>query len=162
MGITYIIGDVIKESIACNHTTVIPHICNNKGAWGAGFVLALSKVWKRPENSYKRWYKSDTNFALGMCQAVKVEKDISVINMVAQDGFPSKEKPVAVDYQALETCLAKVNNWVNDRKKENKKGYIDIAMPRIGCGIGGGTWEVVESIINKTLTNQMVYVYSLK
>ncbi|RKW18275.1 MAG: Appr-1-p processing protein, partial [Capnocytophaga sp.] len=27
---------------------IIPHICNDIGAWGKGFVLALSKRWKAP------------------------------------------------------------------------------------------------------------------
>jgi O-acetyl-ADP-ribose deacetylase (regulator of RNase III) len=34
-------------------------------------------------------------------------------------------------------------------------------MPRIGCGIGGGNWEEVERIINKTLDNFQVEVYTL-
>jgi len=27
-----------------------------------------------------------------------------------------------------------------------------VHMPRIGCGLAGGDWNVVESIINRTLT----------
>lgn len=30
-------------------TIIITHICNDIGGWGKGFVLALSKRWKAPE-----------------------------------------------------------------------------------------------------------------
>ena len=44
---------------------VIVHICNDIGAWGKGFVLAISKKWKEPEKEYKNWYKSQMDFELG-------------------------------------------------------------------------------------------------
>ena len=33
---------------------IISHICNDIGAWGKGFVLAISKRWKEPAKQYKR------------------------------------------------------------------------------------------------------------
>ena len=40
---------------------------------GKGFVLALSKKWKMPEEAYRQWYKSQEEFTLGAVQFVNVE-----------------------------------------------------------------------------------------
>lgn len=46
---------------------IISHICNDIGAWGKGFVMAISKRWKGPAKQYKQWYKEGEDFALGAC-----------------------------------------------------------------------------------------------
>ena len=38
----------------------IIHCCNDVGAWGAGFVLAISKRWPGPEKAYREWAESDS------------------------------------------------------------------------------------------------------
>ncbi|EJF37406.1 hypothetical protein HMPREF1320_1645 [Capnocytophaga sp. oral taxon 335 str. F0486] len=71
---------------------VIAHICNDIGAWGKGFVLALSKRWKYPEKQYKQWYKEGGNFALGEVQFVSVEEKIWVANLIGQHNIYRDEK----------------------------------------------------------------------
>ena len=34
-------------------------------------------------------------------------------------------------------------------------------MPRIGCGLGGGKWNVIKTIIKEELMGLNVYVYDL-
>jgi len=158
--ITYKIGDVIQATVdmaQCIPLTnfIIPHICNNKGGWGAGFVLAISKRWKRPEEQYKKWAARKDNFELGCCQLVQVENNIQICNMVAQDNFSTRDKPRAVSYDALEICLSKLN-------KSQEKEQVTFMLPRIGCGLGGGNWQIIEAIINKTLWAGNIYVYDLK
>lgn len=54
---------------------IIPHICNIQGAWGAGFVLAITKhapttlpASRCPEKAYKVWYDyqnlNDNDFSM--------------------------------------------------------------------------------------------------
>ena len=57
MEILYIKGDATAP--IGSGVKVITHICNDIGGWGKGFVLALSKKWKMPEEAYRQWYKSD-------------------------------------------------------------------------------------------------------
>ena len=130
---------------------VIAHICNNKGAWGAGFVLALSKRWMRPERMYKHsFYDSDRTGdpipALGDIQIAVAEPDIFVCNMIAQDGLPSKERYQVVNYDALQKCLTTLTF-----RLERAKSMISVHMPRIGTGFGGGRWEIIEQIIAATV-----------
>lgn len=53
--ITYIKGDLF--SVPITGKRIIPHICNDIGGWGAGFVLALSKQWREPEEKYRVWHR---------------------------------------------------------------------------------------------------------
>jgi O-acetyl-ADP-ribose deacetylase (regulator of RNase III) len=153
MTIKYLKGDVLKAALLKNEKVVIPHICNNMGGWGAGFVVAISNIWPGPEKSYREWSRDPDSFRLGNLELVQVTPNIRICNMIAQDNFPTSYRRIAVDYQALETCLQKLAKALPED--------VLIMMPRIGCGIGGGNWEEVERIINKTLDNFQVEVYTL-
>ena len=59
--INYIRGDATQP--AGDGNKIIVHVCNDIGAWGKGFVVALSRQWPQPEKDYKQWYKSKVNFA---------------------------------------------------------------------------------------------------
>jgi O-acetyl-ADP-ribose deacetylase (regulator of RNase III) len=43
-----------------------------------------------------------------------------------------------------------------------KKAGASIHMPRIGCGLGGGTWDMIEPILLETCEGLEVTVYDLK
>lgn len=85
MDITYIKGDATQPN--GSGIKIITHICNDIGGWGKGFVLALSKKWKIPEEAYRQWHRSQEDFQLGMVQFVKVEEDIYIANMIGQHGI---------------------------------------------------------------------------
>lgn len=149
--LTYLIGDA--TSPVGIGTKLIAHVCNNKGGWGRGFVVSLSKKWNEPEEDYRR---GDYKYNLGSCNAIEVEKDIIVVNMVAQDGYVSRDKPKAICYVSLDLCLS----WL--------RGYAlstgaTVHMPRIGCGLGGGDWNTIEDLIwNNLCSSEIeVFVYDL-
>lgn len=144
--IRYVTGDATEPQ--ATGTRVIAHICNDVGAWGAGFVLAVSKKWDRPELFYRA-----RAFLLGEVQLVDVEPGMWVANMIAQRGFPTLDRPVAVDYEALEKCLYSLARWAQPGTSFH--------LPRIGCGIAGGSWDEVEPIIGRTLGAFDVTVYDL-
>lgn len=131
---------------------IIAHICNDVGGWGRGFVLAISKRWKEPENSYRKWYREKTNFELGQVQFVTVEDSILVANMIAQRDIKTNTKELPIRYDAAEKCLQTV-------AEKAKVLNASIHMPRIGCGLAGGKWEKIEPIIKQTLLEKEIEVY---
>lgn len=155
--IIYLKGDA-TEPIG-DGCKIIAHVCNNKGGWGAGFVLALSKKWKEPEIKYKLSI-SKYKFELGDISTLFVEDDIAVVNMIAQDGYVSENNPVAIRYDALERCFYKI---LHNIESVLFKESISIHMPRIGCGLAGGSWDKIEPIIKKVFSENdiQVYIYDL-
>lgn len=151
MPIQYLTGDATEPQV--DGPKFIAHVVNSVGVWGAGFVVALSRKWDRPAKEYKKWTGLSW-FKLGRAQQVWVAEDIWVYNLLAQDGLPSATKRVVIDYAALESALEFM------AAAARKKGA-SIHMPRIGCNIAGGSWEVVESIIESACQGLEVYVYDL-
>lgn len=123
---------------------IICHVCNDIGGWGRGFVLALSRKWNAPEADYREWHRGGDAFELGQVRFVVVESDLTVANMIAQHGIKRGAAGPPIRYEALEACL----DCVATRAQETGAS---IHMPRIGCGLAGGDWIEVESIIVRQL-----------
>lgn len=152
--IAYLQGDATSPQT--KGAKIIAHICNDLGGWGKGFVLAISKRWPEPEKAYRQWHheRVSNDFALGAIQTVQVEPDIWVVNMIAQHGIKTDGKGLPIRYDAVQSCLEKL--------AENAKELeASVHMPRIGCGLAGGKWELIEPIIQHTLIarNIPTYVY---
>lgn len=157
--VTYVKGDATKPQ--GDGPKIIAHICNDSGGWGAGFVKAISRRWSEPEDSYRRWHRNVLNdggyfLPLGHVQMVRVDAETEVANMIGQHGMVSPINPYPISYAALGHCLDKV------AKVAGHNGAT-VHMPRIGTGLARGNWEVIESIINRTLTlrDVDVVVYDL-
>lgn len=155
--IKYLVGDATKPEI--KGKKIIAHICNNSGKWGKGFVLAISKRWKQPEQLYRSLYekRGEMGFIMGETFFSPVEPDIWVGNMIAQKGIYQKginEKPL--DYKSLYSCLDKVGEKAIEEKAV-------VCMPKIGTGLAQGDWVIIEDIIEKTLIEKgiEVYIYEL-
>jgi O-acetyl-ADP-ribose deacetylase (regulator of RNase III) len=158
--INYITGDATNP--IGNGNKIICHICNDIGLWGKGFVLALSKNWSEPQQQFLNWYKgrSNNSFGLGETHFVKVEKspdEIWIANMIGQHDVKSTPDGPPIRYQAVESCLEKVHG-------KALKLNASIHMPRIGCGLAGGNWGKIETIIERTLISHdiQVHVYDFK
>jgi O-acetyl-ADP-ribose deacetylase (regulator of RNase III) len=73
--------------------------------------------------------------------------------MIAQSGIGHMAGP-PLQYDALEICLTRVADFA-------KKYGFSVHMPRVGCGLGGGSWSKVEPIIERALEGVDVTVYDL-
>ena len=152
--VRYLKGDATSPQ--AKGTKIIAHICNDLGGWGKGFVLAVSKRWKAPESSYRKWHRerSKNDFALGSIQMVQVEQYIWVCNMIGQRGMKTGSNGVPIRYEAVNDCLDKLSDAALELNAS-------IHMPRIGCGLAGGKWDRIEPLIQSNLIEKGLdtYVY---
>lgn len=151
------IGDATAPSAEGNK--IICHVCNDIGAWGKGFVVAISSKWPQPEESFRAWHrdKGQNDFELGAVQLVEVENSLWIANMIGQHGLKRQGGKPPIRYDAVESCLNKLCVLATEISAS-------IHMPRIGCGLAGGTWDKIEPIIQRTLCNGgiAVFVYDLE
>lgn len=133
---------------------IIAHIVNDAGGWGAGFVLALSKRWPDPQRAYGEWYaqRESNDFRLGALQMVRVEESIWVANMLAQHGVQADEAGPPIRYAALEQALGALSQRALQLDAS-------VHMPRIGCGLAGGSWDEVEPRVQRALGDKGVPVF---
>jgi hypothetical protein len=135
--IQYHVGDCLTP-MEEDGDRLILHVCNNKGAWGAGFVMAVSARWPKPEKLYRASFQNGSTLFLGDIQIVQVEPDVYVVNMVAQDGFPPQG---GISYTSLLWCMEELGFRLASYDNPS------LHLPRIGCGIGGGMWPPIENIL---------------
>lgn len=155
MQIIEILGDATNPKIDGNK--IIVHVCNDIGKWGKGFVMAISKRWRQPEEKYRQWFKSNSNFNLGEVQFVKVEEGLWVVNLIGQHKTIIDENGNApIRYESILMGLEKIKQFAIDKNAT-------VHMPRIGCGLAGGTWDKIKPLIDKTLLENKIetYVYDL-
>lgn len=155
--IRYVSGDATSPET--EGAKVIAHVCNDRGGWGKGFVRALSRRWPEPEAAYRRWYldRAANDFALGAVQLAQVGADLWVANMIGQHGtMTSRSSGPPIRYEAVDECL----RGLAERAVELGA---TVHMPRIGCGLAGGQWELIEPLVASRLTQSgiPVTVYDL-
>jgi O-acetyl-ADP-ribose deacetylase (regulator of RNase III) len=150
--IHYLKGDATVPQAA--GVKLIAHICNDLGGWGKGFVLAISKRWRLPEESYRAWHRNraTNDFALGSIQVVQVGSYIHIANMIGQHGMKTGSAGPPIRYEAVEQCLMHLTTAAVQLGAS-------VHMPRIGCGLAGGTWDRIEPLILATLVAAGVQVY---
>lgn len=145
---------------------IIAHICNDVGAWGAGFTGAISKRWDFPETLYRKWAVGSLEqpFQLGQVQFVDCTQSnlIWVANMIAQHNIVPTAGLPPIRYEALITALESVAKFATAGAGDGSD-VSSVHMPRIGCGLAGGVWERVEPIVERTLSQRdiAVTVYDL-
>jgi len=151
--IKYIVGDA-TEPIG-DGIKIIAHVCNDIGAWGAGFVMALSAKWVQPETEFRRIPAKKRK--LGYVQYIPVGGGMYVANMIAQKNIKPNEFGVPpVRYEAVEVCLRKVVQFA--RSMNNGASPISIHIPLIGCGLAGGKWSIMSKIIEEVTPDDITMV----
>jgi hypothetical protein len=158
----YVVGNLFE--LIPNHgpetqtpPVVIPHICNDLGGWGSGFVVPLGKLYPEAEAAYRRWHSHRFDSSAGPWS------NSIVANMIAQHGTvtrPMDDDPnrPPVRYTALAACMSKVANYIAHLPQGTA-----IHAPKFGAGLAGGNWDLIEELIREEWLDRgiPVTIYSL-
>ena len=157
-------GDLIELALK-GEFDVIVHGCNCFCTMQAGIAPLMAKTFGCDKFEMEQSkYRSDIN-KLGTINYININwnnevysilhannhykvnniKDLIVVNAYTQYGFGrnhSNGTNIPLDYEALTLCMRKINH--------SFKGQ-HIGLPQIGCGLAGGDWDRVKSIIQNEL-----------
>jgi O-acetyl-ADP-ribose deacetylase (regulator of RNase III) len=151
--ILYLKGDATQPQ-GVGHKIIV-HVCNDIGKWGKGFVVALSKRSIKPEQVFREWFanRQNNDYGLGAVQFVSIASDIWVANMIGQHKIKVKGDVgiPPISYDAINQAL----NTVGEKALVLQA---TVHMPRIGCGLAGGEWHLIEPLIIKHLSSRDVAV----
>lgn len=156
--VQYLVGDA-ADPIG-EGTRIIAHCCNHLGYWGAGFTQVLDRYYPKVGTDYRAWIKLGfelrTARQLGEVRYASADDDLIVASIVGQDGIKGAKNVKPIRYSALGVGL-------QDVAKRAIAEACSVHMPRIGCGLAGGTWDKVEPLIQQHLIRLgvPVYVYDL-
>ena len=149
MSLIYKKGDLLqaKEDAIC-------HGVNCMGVMGAGVAKQIARVFPEAEVRYKKLCllarsKSTTKDLLGVIQAVKIDETL-IINMFTQYDYGRSKRHA--DYKAIEDAFERLNELE----------LRSVAICKIGAGLAGGDWQIIEKIIlSKMNPETVVIVYEL-
>jgi hypothetical protein len=151
----HVLGDATTP--AGKGVKIICHVVNDKTPnWGAGFGLAVKKKWPDAQRAFQNWATQDrSNFKLGEVFHSPVSIDTIAFQMVCQHGYGPSPIP-RLRYAALRECLIKLATFAVAESAS-------VHMPRIGSGQAGGSWGLIEQLLDEILvaTGVQVTVYDL-
>lgn len=143
--IKYVEADLFTAS-----EDIIAHGCNCRNGYGSGVAYTMSQVYPKAKSMYHEKFDEE-GWELGEVQFVLQNDGKYVANCATQDAFLPRGYRHA-DYEAIEDCMEKVKRFAKD------KG-LSIAIPKIGAGLAGGNWRMIEGILKEVFTDYDITVY---
>ena len=140
LNIKYITGNLLDSD-----APIIAHQVNCEGVMGAGVAKYIREKYFDIMITYSKWCKNyTTQSLLGKVLDYFTDTNQIIVNCFAQAKTGSGRM---TNYEAFYTCL--------ENLKDEADYYGDcygfehrIAFPyKIGCGLGGGDWEVILAMI---------------
>jgi O-acetyl-ADP-ribose deacetylase (regulator of RNase III) len=156
--ITYIKGDLFAE----NHK-IIAHGVNCQGVMGSGVAKIIKEKYPWAYTAYKDFCElRDPIYLLGEVRPCWNDEDVLILHCFTQLEY-GKDGRRYISYDAVDDCMKRIadNMYWKGVIGPNKICSDPIAMPKIGAGLGGGEWSIIESIINHRLKDHQVIVYEL-
>jgi O-acetyl-ADP-ribose deacetylase (regulator of RNase III) len=149
--IRYINGDITKTEIKN-----IAHGVNCQNAMGSGVARALYSRFPNIKKAYHDFFNSNNNFPetkfdpLGRVLEVNTDGR-RIFHLFTQNHYGSDGRKYVM-YDAVVQCFDALNKQLKGQQ---------LAIPKIGCGLAGGSWDVVKEIIKAYAPDIDIYVYSL-
>ena len=141
----YMNGNIlnVEHGIICQQV-------NCKLVMGAGLAKQIRDKWPRVYTEYRSMVSTRSCHRLGKCQIIEVTtRKLYVANLFGQYAYGGSIKK-HTNYSALTQALQELSSW----HKNNCHSSFPVWVPyRLGCGLAGGDWEMVQSILFQILPN---------
>ncbi len=141
-----------KGNIFLSEATLIAHGVNCSGGFGSGVAKEIAERYPEVRRAYMDKYQHE-GWALGETQGITVNSGWRIIvNCATQFRYGPSDQGPYVDYDAVRLVMQSLSRtWPNNV----------VSMPKIGAGLAGGSWEIIEQIINEEFKDKEVHVYVL-
>jgi len=133
---------VIKGDLLKIELYQIAHGCNAQGVMGSGVAKAIREKWPEAYEFYKNTH-DEVGLRLGKTISVPTEDGTKLIHNCITQKFYGRNGQRYVNYAALSKCLTEIATKSDTRVER----YNSMAIPEIGCGLGGGSKKVFYDII---------------
>jgi len=145
--IRYVDGDLIKLANN-NQFDVIFHCCNCFCTMGSGIAPQIKNAFPEAYEADCKTVSGDNN-KLGTISYTENTSPI-VVNLYGQFGYGNRKfgKP-DVNYDALRSAIKLM--------KEKFSGKL-FGGPKIGAGLAGGDWSIIEKILEEEMRGEFVTI----
>ena len=147
------------------NSIIVPHVCNNSNAFGAGFAAAITRYYPIVKQNYHLLGASFLKNNLGYTQFVDVIHEkrynhkLVFANMICQNGLYSSKNTRPLNYYALTKCMVSVVRYILTNFDRDQR--VQIHCPKFGCGLAGGNWNFIHNLIEDIWSKTDTFVYQL-
>lgn len=141
MKIIYLKGDILNSE-----DNLLIHQVNCQGVMGSGVAKVFRNRFPNLFNNYKYIVNTmEPTELFGSCfihremEGSHQVLPIVVANLFSQYGYGRTKQHT--DYPAMRNSLSDLREWMT------ANNLWRASAPKIGCGLGGGEWYIVEGII---------------
>jgi O-acetyl-ADP-ribose deacetylase (regulator of RNase III) len=144
--IEYLKGDLF--SYVPGYNTILAHGVNCQGVMGSGVAKTFKEKYPQAFKDYLYYLKCFKDSLqiqpLGEVCFTETRDKLLLASMFTQE-FYGKDGKKYMSYEAFFNSFRKVA----DHYEEST-----IVMPKIGAGLGGGDWNIIEGLMNIILDNR--------
>lgn len=139
--------------------SIIVHGCNAAGVMGSGVALAVKKRYPEAFEVYLREFYVK-KLTLGEITYYKTPDQTTIVNGITQQTYGTYPQRY-VDYEAVSNVFERI---VRDASFIHPQSVLNVvsfdydapqpyvlAFPKIGAGLGGGSWDVISAIIDEAV-----------
>lgn len=140
----------------------IVHQVNCQGVMGSGIAKQIRDKWPHIYHEYKKFLALSNEKwkrpALGRPLLVYEDYDNApntriIVNFFSQNHYLPRTI-CHTDYEAFRSCCEELRTIIGSHKEQK------IGFPyKIGCGLGGGDWNIIENIIDSVFKDYSVEIY---
>ena len=142
-----------KLDVARSSVDLIAHGCNCRQTMGAGVAKYLSQLYPEIRRADRHFHPQGANDRLGLIDVIEVhtipERSIRyVANCYTQRNIGHG---LQVSYSAIAKCMQALHKTTLEKN-------LSVAMPKIGSDRGGGDWDTIANIIDRSFVNREVLI----
>lgn len=154
-----------KGNLLESNCDIICHQVNCQRAMGRGIAGQIRQKWPKVYEDYcynidymygngLARYSSDL---LGMITWTELEDNKYIMNLFSQDEYYPRDK-CHTNYEAFARCCKALKNFITEYNLDKSKTIIGFPH-KIGCGLAGGNWDIVSTIIEREFEGYEVEIY---
>ena len=134
--------------------TFVVHGTNCQGVMGAGIAATIKNLYPGAYDVYRQQLGQKEGLVLGEFTAFLTSKGFWILNLQTQEKTGGTRRPVS--YDTIDFGFRNVAGVIHTRfdwmgKPIRPEERATIRFPLIGCGLGGGNWDIVSAILDAAL-----------
>lgn len=160
MSFKYKVGDLIKaaQSGAIDY---FAHGCNCFNTMGSGIAPQIKAAFPDMYEADCATTKGGRNKLGGMTLATMLGGLLVGFNLYSQFGYGNRNRGVRdLNYDSLYNALEMMKDYL-DSYTDQPDGGRRIGFPKIGAGLAGGDWMIIEAMIKSIFHDEDVTIYVL-
>ncbi len=142
--------EYIEGNLLFTDCDIIAHGCNAQGVMGSGVAKQIKLRHPIAYQLYHKYCKVNKNI---VGKILFCHSNLKIIANCITQNYYGRDGKRYVDYIAVRECMRKLRTYCF------AAGRYEVAMPKIGAGLGMGDWEIIKEIIEEELKDIHVKVY---